>query len=91
MIYALYSVSDAVSGFFNAPFMAMSDEDAIRSFKCDYDRALNQAPSSPFAMFIGDYSLYRVGSFDSSTGQLETISVPALILSGRSLFRSDDK
>lgn len=90
MSYALYAVSDAVSGLFAAPFMAMSDDDAIRSFKCDYDRALNQAPSSPFAMFIGDYSLYRVGSFDASTGLLETASIPALILSGRSLLRSDD-
>ncbi len=91
MTYALYAVSDAVSGLFAAPFMAMSDDDAIRSFKCDYDRSLNQAPSSPFAMFIGDYSLYRVGSFDVSTGLLETVSIPALILSGRSLLRSDDK
>lgn len=91
MSYALYAVSDAVSGLFAAPFMALSDDDAIRSFKCDYDRALNQAPSSPFAMFIGDYSLYRVGSFDVSTGFLETVSIPALVLSGRSLLRSDDK
>ncbi len=91
MTYALYAVSDAVSGMFAAPFMAMSDDDAVRSFKCDYDRALNQAPSSPFAMFIGDYNLYRVGSFDASTGLLETVSIPALILSGRSLLRSDDK
>lgn len=91
MTYALYAVSDAVSGMFAAPFMAMSDDDAIRSFKCDYDRALNQAPSSPFAMFIGDYSLYRVGSFDASTGLLEPFSIPALVLSGRSLLRSDDK
>lgn len=91
MRYALYAVSDAVSGLFAAPFMAMSDDDAIRSFKCDYDRALNQAPSSPFAMFIGDYSLYRVGSFDASTGLLESVLIPALILSGRSLLRSDDK
>lgn len=91
MSYELYAVSDAVSGLFAAPFMAMSDDDAIRSFKCDYDRALNQAPSSPFAMFIGDYSLYRVGSFDASTGFLETVSIPALVLSGRSLLRSDDK
>lgn len=90
MTYALYAVCDAVSGLFAAPFMAMSDDDAIRSFKCDYDRALNQAPSSPFAMFIGDYSLYRVGSFDASTGLLDSVSIPALVLSGRSLLRSDD-
>ena len=91
MMYSLYAVSDAVSGFFAAPFMAMSDDDASRTFKCDYDRALTQAPSSPFAMFIGDYSLYRVGSFDASTGLLESSSIPALVLSGRSLLRSDDK
>lgn len=91
MIYALYAVRDIVSGLFAAPFMAISDEDAIRSFKCDYDCALNQAPSSPFAMFIGDYTLYRVGSFDASTGLLECVTIPALVLSGRSLLRSNDK
>lgn len=91
MRYALYAVSDAVSGLFASPFMAMSDADAIRSFKCDYDRALNQAPSSPFAMFIGDYNLYCIGSFDASSGLLDPISIPALVLSGRSLLRSDDK
>lgn len=91
MMYSLYAVSDAVSSFFASPFMANSDDDAIRSFKCDYDRALNQAPSSPFAMFPGDFNLYRVGSFDACSGLLVSVPVPALILSGRSLLRSDDK
>lgn len=91
MMYSLYSVSDAVSSSFAGPFMAMSDDDAIRSFKCDYDRALNQVPSSPFAMFPGDFNLYRVGSFDTTTGLLEPVPVPALILSGRSFLRSDVK
>lgn len=64
MMYSLYSVFDAVSGFYAPPFLSVSDDDAIRSFKCDYDRALKQAPSSTFAMFIGDHSLYRLGTFD---------------------------
>lgn len=90
MSYNLYTVFDSVSGTYGNPFCAMTDDEAKRMFKCDYDRVLNQSPSSPFAMFIGDYELRRVGSFDCVTGLVATSGMN-LVLSGRSLLAPDDK
>lgn len=90
MIYNLYSIRDSVSGTYDAPFIMQTDEAAIRSFKCEYDRVLSVAPSSPLAMFVSDYDLYLLGEFNADLGDI--IGAPStLVYSGRSLIQPDVK
>ncbi len=89
MIYGLYAVYDSISKFYAAPFIASGDDEAMRMFKCDYDRSLKDASSSPFSMFIGDFNLYKIGTYDSGIGSLDSSDIPILVLSGRSLLPAD--
>ncbi len=87
----VYSVKDNASGTFLPPFTAYSDTVAKRDFKCQYDDAVRNVPSSSLAMFPGDFDLYLLGTFDNESGKF---CLPDgycdLILSGRSLLPSDD-
>lgn len=91
MIYGLYGINDLTAGNYAAPFIASGDSEAIRMLKCDHQRALQDAPNSPFAMFIGDYNLYHLGTYDTESGLIKSDAIPSLILSGRSLLTPDDK
>lgn len=90
MIYNLYCIRDSVSGVYDSPFVMSTNESAIRSFKCEYDRALVSAPSSPFAMFVSDYDLYLLGEFNADSGDIIG-APPTLVYSGRSLIQPDVK
>lgn len=62
----LYSVYDRAAGIYNAPFMAHSDRDAIRSFTL----AMQNAPAdTPQATSPGDFELFCVGHFDQQAGR----------------------
>lgn len=61
----LYSVYDRAAAIYNAPFMAHSHRDAIRSFTL----AMQNAPAdSPQATSPGDFELFCVGHFDQEDG-----------------------
>lgn len=67
MTMNLYSVYDRAAGIYNAPFMAHSDRDAIRSFTL----AMQNAPAdTPQSTNPGDFELFRVGSYDQNAGLL---------------------
>lgn len=70
----LYAVYDDKAQAYNAPFPLSADGLAIRAFRdaCKDERTdLHKYP--------GDYRLYRIGTFDATTGVLETIS-PTILL-----------
>lgn len=70
MIYGLYSIRDAKTGFM-PPQLDMNGDSAIRNFE---HAVLN--PNSLFYTHASDYSLWHVADFDIETGQVIPL-VPA--------------
>lgn len=59
----IYSIFDTASGLYSRPFFTQSDAEAIRSFSdiaTDAEHPVGKHPS--------DYTLFRVGIFDDTTG-----------------------
>lgn len=63
MIYSMYSIRDAVLDAFEVPWCALSDALAQRTFV----NLLNDA-DSPYSRNKEDFSLWRVGHFDTENG-----------------------
>lgn len=66
MKIGLYAMRDNLSGFL-APFTEVNDQVAMRNFKFTMARentVYNYQPS--------DFSLYKLGEFDTESGQIDT-------------------
>lgn len=72
MIYGVFSIRDLKTGFLSVT-VDVSDASAKRGFE-----HATRKPDSLFFTHPSDYSLYRVGSFDTDTGVLTSID-PDLI------------
>lgn len=68
MIMNVYAVYDAKSGFYMRPFFMQADGVAVRAFQDEVNR---EAADNPLYNHSGDFSLYRVGQFDDSIGELK--------------------
>lgn len=69
MLLNAYSVYDRKAGHYHAPFFAVSDGAAVRSF-----RDLANDPQTTVGRHPGDYVLYRCGQFDDASGLLLHLS-----------------
>ena len=61
-----YTIYDVASGTYMRPFFSQADGQAIRGFKdiaTDADHEVGKHPE--------DYTLYRVGQFNDTTGKME--------------------
>lgn len=77
MKYGIYSIRDVSAHVFTAPTIDLTDESAIRSFS----QAVNNSGS--IMNFVpSDFSLYRIGTLDVESGQIEPLSPPAMLVSG---------
>lgn len=65
MIVNLYSVRDILTGY-GYPFVQPNDDAALRNFRF----LLTRESGSEFSVKPDDYSLYRVGRFDTDTGSI---------------------
>lgn len=87
-----YCVYDRKALVYNAPFFAVSDGSAARSFS-----DLANDKSTTVGRHPNDYVLFRVGSFDDASGQLlsdtavHIADANAFVQHQSSIFRSDDK
>lgn len=70
MIYGVYAMRDAKTGFMS-PTVDANDETAIRSF-----RHAVAASDGILRTYAQDFSIYRLGSFDTDSGALTRESVP---------------
>ena len=59
-----YAIRDVDTGYFCPPFIAMHDVDAKRMIRDSIEE------KSVLHLYPSHYHLYRVGSFDGSTGQM---------------------
>ncbi len=60
-----YTIYDVASGVYMRPFFSQADGQATRSFKdiaTDADHEIGKHPE--------DYTLYRIGSFNDTTGKM---------------------
>jgi len=60
-----YTIYDVASGVYMRPFFSQADGQAVRGFKdiaCDADHEVGKHPE--------DYTLYRIGSFNDTTGKM---------------------
>lgn len=66
MIYGMYSVKDLKTGYL-PPTFDMNDLSAMRNFE---HACMNE--ESLFFTHPSDYQLFKVGSFDTESGDIET-------------------
>ena len=76
MKHFMYTVKDSVAGTAMSPFLAVKDAVAVRYFSgavADPNSQINKTP--------GDFSLFRIATFDDETMVVEVLS-PELVVSG---------
>ena len=64
MTYGIYAVRDVKTGFLS-PTLDVNGDSAIRNFEHAVHRA-----DSLFYTHASDYSLYRIGDYDTDTGTI---------------------
>ncbi|UPW41606.1 nonstructural protein [Peromfec virus RodF8_43] len=81
MIMRVYALRDVKVGFLS-PTVSDSDAIAIRNL----ENVLRSPSSSLLDSHPEDFSLYCLGSFDTTSGVLSPLAVPELIVEVRSLL-----
>lgn len=76
----IYAVRDRHVGFMR-PTIDINDQTATRNFKY----AVNN-PGSDVGFNPQDYSLYRIGEYESDTGMITPLDVPQLVCEAVSLL-----
>lgn len=74
MIHEIYSIHDKAVNAFLQPFFSVSLASATRSLQ----HVLSD-PEHAFSKNVHDFTLYRLGEFNDSTGELTRPDVPILI------------
>ncbi|AXH75551.1 MAG: nonstructural protein [Microviridae sp.] len=82
MLYTVVSVYDRAADAFGRPIFVSSVGQAIRSFQDEVNRNAsdNQMYGHP-----DDFDLYRLGSWDDSTGKFENLLDPQQVAIGKQL------
>lgn len=70
MKWGCYSVKDLAVNAYLSPFVARTDAEAVRMFEQSCVDTQHM-----FAKSARDFHLYRIGSFDDSSGELDTFHV----------------
>ena len=61
-----YTIYDVASGIYMRPFFSQADGQAVRGFKDIATDATHEVGKHP-----EDYTLYRVGTFNDTTGKMD--------------------
>lgn len=75
----LFSILDVKSGAFGRLFEARKDDEAIRTFLTLIQNSSNQ---DLIGLYPQDFSLFRIGDFDISTGLLSQDVQPYQLITG---------
>lgn len=79
MIFSVYSIRDALSGFMT-PVLEQNDSVAMRNFRMATDQMARQQSVMTFRPT--DFSLYRIAFFDSDSGVMSPIAPIELVCNG---------
>lgn len=74
MLKGVYSLYDEASQSFNVPFYTVHEQEAIRHIG-----ALLLDKNSMVSNFPQDFKLYKLGTFDTSSGVITSLDVPLLV------------
>lgn len=84
MIYGVYSILDRLTGYMQLT-VEFSDQSAARNFE---HASMND--SSLFHSHFEDYSLCKVGTFDSESGVIHSFDHPQVVVTGSQVhFRKE--
>lgn len=78
MIYSIYSIQDALTGF-GAPALQNNDAAAYRSFAEIYKDIYQPQ----------DYSLWKLGSFNTETGELNP-EIPSIVCRATDFVKGEE-
>lgn len=81
----LYALRDVKADSFTVPVAFTRDELAVR----EVGQMIAHKQGDP-GKYPADFSLYRIGSFDSSSGELKSLQIPELVASCLSMVPKDD-
>lgn len=79
--YVMCTVLDLTAQQYGRPFFAVSDGSAIRGFS---DEINHEDAQSILYKHPDDFQLFKIGSFDDSTGKVE-LSEPVMLIAGASV------
>lgn len=85
MKYPVFSIRDRHTGFMT-PTVDYNENTAKRNFA----KAIN-SETGIMNFEPGDFDLYKIGEFDSETGNLVSENIPVLVVSGLSIFGANVK
>lgn len=75
----IYAILDVVAQAFMNPFYFRNNAEAHRAFG---EAIKGDRPDSQLAKFPTDHVLYRLGTFDPTTGHITSLDLPELIARG---------
>lgn len=81
-----FSVRDAKAEVWSRPMFMRSKGEAVRGF---VDEVNSRSPDSAIAAHPEDYTLYFIGTFDESTGELVNGQAPESLGLGANFKRGD--
>lgn len=77
----VYAIYDSVSGAYAQPHCAVNDASACRGVSDLIARDQN------LATHVGDYTLFKLGEYDDSTGRITGLEQPEMVARCSSLDR----
>jgi hypothetical protein len=83
----IFSVYDEKLEEFMTPTFFLTSGQAMRSFE---DLVLGDSECI-FAKHPEDFTLYLIGEFNSTSGQLESYSIPTVLCSAKDIVKLKDK
>lgn len=72
----IFTVLDSKGAFFDKPWYEMSEASAIRAFS---DGVNHADEKNMYYVHPEDYTLYKIGSFDNTLGEIKPIIPKALV------------
>lgn len=83
MKYKVYAVRDVKANIFWQPQVDSNDETAKRGFAM----MINSSEARSITGFApGDFDLYRIGEFDSETGEIINLKANEFLCNGRAML-----
>lgn len=74
----VYSIRDNKMGSFNVPVLIENDAVAVRQF----GDLISRGGDSVMSIHPSDFTLYKLGEFNSHTGKFKNLDCPAALATG---------
>lgn len=84
MKYPVYAIRDSKVGF-QSPMVDVNDASAMRNFS----HAVQNSESLMFS-HAADFTLFRIGAFDTDTGRFEPLDLPAELVNAQAILMNKD-